>query len=203
MHVADCLKKSQQKGFTLMELLVVLVLISLLMTTLMQGLSFFLKLKQRGSALVLTQQKTQMQEYWFKTLIQGLTPYQSFTEKHFEGSKTELTGQTMTTLTSAPASIGEINLKLEQTKTTVKLIYTAGEQVWILGEWLSNKAFLSYQDQQGSQYASWPPKNISDEELMQLPSLIMLHITTPRGNINWFVSIAGRLNPKVVLEDMF
>ena len=194
------LKKERQKGFTLMELLVVLVLISLLMTTLMQGLSYFLKIKERGSALVLIQQKTQMQEYWFKLLIQGLTPYQSFTKKKFEGKKTQLTGQVLTTLTSTPASIEDITLKLEQTPETIKLIYTAGEYTWALGEWISNKAYLSYQDQQGDMHKLWPPKGSDD--IAQLPALIKLHITTPRENIDWFVSVAGRLDPKPILEDL-
>ena len=196
----DFSKKLRQKGFTLMELLVVLVLISLLMTTLMQGLSYFLKLKERGSALVLTQQKTQMQEYWFKMLIQGLTPYQSFTEKKFEGNKTQLMGQTLTTLTSAPASIEDISLKLEQTSEVVRLIYVEGGYTWVLGEWVSNKAHLSYQDQEGDMHELWPPQG--NDEITQLPALVKLHITTLRGNINWFVSVAGRLNPKLVMQDM-
>ena len=193
-------KKTGQKGFTLMELLVVLILISLLMTTLMQGLSYFLKLKERGSVLVLMQQKSQMQESWFKMLIQGLTPYQSFAEKYFKGNKMELVGQTLTTLTSPSASIEDIHLTLEQTSTTIKLIYKERKHEWVLGEWLSNQAYLSYQDQQGTMHDSWPPKG---DDVTQLPALVKLHITTPRDNIDWFVSIAGRLNPKLTVEDLF
>ncbi len=195
------LKKEQQKGFTLMELLVVLILISLLMTTLMQGLGYFLKLKERGSSLVLMQQKNQMQEYWFKTLIQGLTPYQSFTKKKFKGSKTQLTGQTLTTLTSTPASIEDITLKLEQASGTVKLIYTAEKYTWVLGEWISNQVYFSYQDEQGDMHELWPPKDSDDT--IQLPALVKLHVTAPLGNIDWFVSVAGRLNPKLIMQDIF
>ena len=183
-----------------MELLVVLILISLLMTTLMQGLSYFLKLKERGSSLVLMQKKNQMQEYWFKMLIQGLTPYQSFTEKKFEGNKTQLMGQTLTTVTSAPASIEDVSLKIEQTPETIKLVYKERKHKWVLGEWISNQAYLSYQDQQGNMHDSWPPRG---DNVTQLPALVKLHVTTPRDNIDWFVSIAGRLNPKPTLEDLF
>ena len=190
----------KQKGFTLMELLVVLVLISLLMTTLMQGLSYFLKLKERGSELVLTQQKTKMQEDWFKLLIQGFTPYQRFSKKVFKGNKTELTGQTLTTLTSSAASIVDISLKLEQTSGMIRLIYVEGNYIWRLGEWVSKEAHLSYQDREGNMHKSWPPKG--NNEITQLPALIKLHVSTSQESIDWFVSIAGRLTPKPTIKEL-
>ncbi|MDD5274744.1 MAG: prepilin-type N-terminal cleavage/methylation domain-containing protein [Methylovulum sp.] len=192
-------KKSCQ-GFTLMEVLVVLVLVSLLSSLLMQGFGYVLRLRLNVTQQLKTQRVQQLQEYWYSGLVTGLIVNAQNEKALFQGDDSILQGLSINTLT-APAGVPkQFILTLLSQNNTITLKYRITEKDdWTLGEWPAQTASFSYLDNEGNWVSTWPPK--MGMVTQQLPEAIRLQIDSSPKPVNWIVSIPSKKNPKPNIEE--
>ena len=93
------ISKSPIKGFTLVEMLVVMVLLGLISSILFQGLSLIGKVQSRLIPNIQKQQKQMLQERWFRESVSGLMAGVKNTE-HFTGTQSGFTGISISPLHS-------------------------------------------------------------------------------------------------------
>ena len=195
-----------QNGFTLMEVLVVLVLVSLLSGLLMDGFGYVLRLRSSVTQQLKKQRILQLQEYWLRNLLGGLITisleYKPTETELFHGNASSLEGQSLNAL-EIPAGIPQrFSLALSQTAELIELKYQTGEKTqWVLGKWPAQKAVFRYLDDQGNWTATWPPQ--LGVKTQQLPQAIQLQIDSEANPVNWIISIVGPKNPKPTLEELF
>ena len=184
-------------GFTLLEVLVVLVLVSLVVGFLMQGFSHVLKLRVYFVGQAEQQQTRILKEQWFRTLVGSVTPAYSEGVDQFQGEKTELIGLTMASLDSRPGVPVPLHLRLVNEDGAVELRYlTAGGAEWVLGQWQDAEGKFEYLDKKGNWHTRWPP-GLGVHE--QLPVAIQLNVAKPLRPTQWLVNIPGRKEPRIDL----
>ncbi|MDD5123598.1 prepilin-type N-terminal cleavage/methylation domain-containing protein [Methylovulum sp.] len=195
-----CTKKNNHNGFTLMEVLVVLVLVSLISGLLMQGFGYVLRLRFNVTQQIKKQRIQQLQEHWYRNLVTGIIVNTREEKALFQGSESVLQGQSINTLT-APAGVPQaFTLTLSAQENTIVLRYRITEkEEWRLGQWTAQKASFSYLDNQGNWVPTWPPK--MGAVTQQLPEAIQLQIENIPNPVNWIVSIPSKKNPKPGIED--
>lgn len=184
------------KGFTLVEVLVVLILVSIIATLLIQGVGIILSLRYRAVNFVDQQQHNQLRSAWVTALLNGLVPDRPGRDHLFKGSPNRLDGLSIQTL-SAPIGLPRhIILKFEQQGTDTVLSYQQDRIQWLLGRWPTSKAVFNYLDPQGQWHDHWPPKDVT--EYSQLPMALMLQV----GDAwSLFAVVQGRKSARVTLSD--
>ncbi|NOS89270.1 MAG: prepilin-type N-terminal cleavage/methylation domain-containing protein [Methylococcaceae bacterium] len=188
-------------GFTLMEVLVVLVLVSLLTGLLMEGFAYVLRLRFSVTTQLKRQRVQQLQEHWYRNLLTGLMVNSRDEPTLFKGSPTVLQGQSINTLDAHIGVLQTFTLTLDIKGDHTTLRYqSSNAENWILGEWTAGTAAFSYLDYQGHWLSDWPPK--FGVVSQQLPNAIQVHIASETQPITWLVSLPGRTNPKPRLDDL-
>lgn len=198
-------RKSGHSGFTLMEMLVVLVLVSLISGLLMEGFGYVLRLRLNVTQHLKRQRIGQLQEHWYRNLVTGIIVNNREEKALFQGSESVLQGQSINTLT-APAGVPQkFTLTLSSQENTIVLNYRINEkEEWLLGRWTAQKASFSYLDNQGNWISTWPPK--MGAATQQLPEAVQLRI---EGNqiesapdpVDWIAGIPGKKNPKPGIDE--
>jgi len=188
------------QGFTLMEILVVLVMVSLISALLMDGFGYVLRLRGNVTQEIKKLQLQQLQEHWYRNLVAGLLTNPIEEPAVFNGNASQFEGQSINTL-DAPLGVPNIfSLSLVKEATITQLKYRDHQNNdWTLGEWEAQTAYFSYLDDQGNWISDWPPKLGASPT--QLPLAIQLHIEGPTNPIDWIASIPGEKNPKPPLEE--
>lgn len=185
------------RGFTLMEILVVLVLVSLISGLLMEGFGSVLRLRFNVTQQIKKQNIQQLQEYWFRNLVTGIIVNTKQEKVLFQGSEIQLQAQSINTLTAPTGVPRKFLLKLETQTGTIILKYSDNDKMeWSLGEWNARHASFSYLDYEGHWVSNWPPQ--AGITAQQLPQAIQLQID---GNIDWMVGIPSEKNPKPNIEE--
>jgi len=188
------------QGFTLMEILVVLVLVSLISGLLMEGFGSVLRLRFNVTQQVKRQNIQQLQEYWFRNLVTGIIVNTKQEKALFQGSDTQLQAQSVNTLNAPTGVPRKFLLKLETQTDTIILKYSDNDKMeWSLGEWNGQNASFSYLDYEGHWVSDWPPK--MGIEVQQLPQAIQLQIDDNAKPIAWIVAIPSEKNPKPSIEE--
>lgn len=189
------------RGFTLMEVLVVLVLVALISGMLMQGFGYVLRLRLNVTQQLKNQRTEQLQEYWYRNLISGIIVNTIEEKPLFQGDASSLQAQSIATLHAAGGVPQLFSLTLAAQDGAIILRYKISEhEEWILGRWNATDASFSYLDNEGAWVTAWPPK--LGLALQQLPNAVQLHIQRQPKPFTWIVAIPGRKNPKPLLEDI-
>lgn len=187
--------RHKEDGFTLLEVLVVLVLVSLVVGFLMQGFGHVLKLRVYFVGHAEQQQTRILKEQWFRSLVGSVTPAYSEGVDQFQGEKTKITGLTMAALDSRPGVPAPLKLQLENEDGTVELRYrTSGGAEWVLGQWQDAEGSFEYLDKKGDWHTRWPP-GLGVHE--QLPVAIQLKVNRALRPTQWLVNIPGRKEPRI------
>lgn len=150
---------SPQRGFTLLEMLVVLVLAGLVTGILMQGLQQVFRLQmQVGKELFQTQQG-EMYEEWFRQSINGTVPDYEDGKNKFKGSARELSGLTLSPLNSAGESLLPFSwrLKFDPQSGNTLLQYGTADDAPVVLSWLGNSGKFVYFDADNAPHDAWPP----------------------------------------------
>jgi general secretion pathway protein J len=168
------LTRARQAGFTLLEMLVVMLIVSLISTILFQALDQVYKLQSRfGLQLAQSQQGT-MYTDWFRQVVQGLQTDYSDSQDIFQGGETEFTGVTTSPLSAAYGTPATVTLSLEYDGHAgmTRLLYVADQQKTTLSSWAGRKdQRFTYIDAAGESHDSWPPPL---GIWPQLPNMILL-----------------------------
>ncbi|PIE58161.1 MAG: hypothetical protein CSA33_04420 [Desulfobulbus propionicus] len=184
------------KGFTLLEVLVVLVLASLISTILMQGLSQVLQMRMRYLQAIENLGRTSLKMYWIRSVTAALTPGYGTERGVFSGDASSFEGLTFFPLNGSTGTPTLVRIRLAQDKDTTTLHYSENQDLdWTIGRWQADQAQISYLDQDGIRYAEWPPKN---RRVTQLPPAIVYTIHTRPEPLSIVCAIAGRLDAKML-----
>lgn len=162
----------RQKGLTLLEMLVVMVLVSLLSTLLLQGGGTMLQLYQRVLEAQRNNETNALPNWWFQKTLSHLNP--SF-EKHFSLRATEQTieGYTLSPLLAPAGVLTSFRWRLAQGKNGINQLFYKefGREEWLALEWVGGNAKFRFRDYKGRFVNYWP---IEETEFYRLPILIEL-----------------------------
>lgn len=187
--------RARQTGFTLLEAIVTLVIVSLLVTILMQALGQAMSLRTRLLRFEGENRQAALQEAWFRDTTAGMQ------REAEEGDDGELgTRDWLEYTTPAPL--------VAQGFSTVRWWLDGGRlhyadarvaDVIVIDGPLRNAGF-SYLDEDGDWTQRWKWRDHG----AKLPKMVRLTATTARGTVDWLVPLmADGLDPKTLKLDEF
>ena len=104
----------RQRGFTLLEMMVVLIVMTLVGTLLIQGLMHYFKARERVAAALTRTHVTSIQQQWMRDLLGQIEPAASDKAWYFRGTQTSLAGVTLRSLDQNAGVPGRFALRLER-----------------------------------------------------------------------------------------
>ncbi|WP_460534373.1 prepilin-type N-terminal cleavage/methylation domain-containing protein [Chitinimonas naiadis] len=164
----------RSKGFTLLEMLVVMVITSLMATILFSGLHWVLQLRQRFTETASTAPNQAMYQAWFRQIIEGLQPDYREGKGYFRGSEREIAGMTTAPFTTEYGAPEQISLSLayQAADNRTELRVMLRGQSYLLDSWPGRAGRFEYEDNAGQRTSVWEIKEASRE---QIPAAILLY----------------------------
>ena len=191
-------------GFTLLETLVMLVIVSLTSVLIMQGLAQALDLRERVLEHTEYQREDALRRAWFGDSVRSLVADLARIENHrFEGDATGFKGLTLAALQAFPGLPRVVNWRLERDGEVFHLFYSqqgdAPQRVW---SWRAEAARFSYYAPETGWVDAWPPQ---DSDARPLPSLVAFETTWRDEPRSWVAAVAGRRSarPSLRLDEEF
>jgi prepilin-type N-terminal cleavage/methylation domain-containing protein len=183
------------RGFTLLETVVTLVVVSLLVATLMQALNSALGLRTRLLRLQSEARTDYLQEAWFRETVAAAQPDLADAMGAMEGTPESLAYATPLPLVASGMS--RVRWWLAPVEGGVALHYAdpaVPDLVVVRGP--LHDARFSYLDHAGTWVDAWDPPADSPQ---RLPRLVRFQATTGKGSVLWMVSM---LSDPVVLSNI-
>lgn len=147
------------RGFTLLEILVVLLITGLVTTLLMQGLDQVFRLQRHFGVELFNSQQGAMQANWFRETVNGLVPDYPNGDHLFKGDAEQFTG-----ITSAPLDglAGRqipfaVRLQFDPRRDETGLRYGLDEESPAVLSWPGQSGKFVYIDSTGERHDRWPP----------------------------------------------
>lgn len=198
-------RMKQYVGFTLLEMLVVLVLVSFISLLLMQGLSFVLQLRTQFVNQIDDLQQGALQEYWFRSTTRSLFPARKETAYVFKGEKTAFSGLTTASLHEPIGMPTAFKWELQpQNDKTILYYYpdwvNQPQEKWQVMEWFGNEGQFQYRDINGTWSDSWPPGKF--DFVTQLPEAILFTAKRRQHQLQWLVSIIGIKDAPIPVHEL-
>jgi len=198
--------RSKHTAFTLLEMLVVLVILSMVTLLLMQSLQYVLDLRVRFVQQLDDLQQGALRAYWFRSSTAALLPdfraaphvIQNRPVKVFKGTDTSFSGLTLAGLEAPSGVPTAFAWKLNYDDGNVQLEYhTEQEQVWQILSWTGQRGRFEYLDAKGQWHNYWPPQLFTftldpQNKTPQLPEAIALHGIKRAQPFTWIVRIQGQ-----------
>jgi len=165
---------SKQTGFTLIEVLVVLIIVGMVSGILFQALERAYRLQDRFGLEIFKVQQGQMAADWYRQTVQGLHPDYPKGGSEFWGSSQEFSGLTSNPLSNEYGALTKITWKIRNNlkNGTSELHYLEGVREETVLSWRGNKAKFIYLDEKQAQYDSWPPPMSMTTQIPQLIELV-------------------------------
>ena len=162
-------------GFTLFEMIVVLVISSLMAAVLMQGFGAVLSTRLSVSNAIDDLQETVLVQNILVDPLRGVIPDHSEGANEFRGQPRTLSGQTLRPLLSALGAPTPFKMTLDydQSRDATILVYEeSGRPKVEIGRWSGNSPTFKYRDSVGSWEENWP----TETSRSQTPWLIYLDV---------------------------
>jgi prepilin-type N-terminal cleavage/methylation domain-containing protein len=191
-------REKKSRGFTLLEMLVVLVITALISALLFQGLAYMTALRARFLGQLESLQAGVLQEYWFRSASAGLVAeYPDIEQAHlFKGETRRFEGLSLAGLDTPQGVPAPFAWELaEQGRDTLLRYVTASGEAWIVAQWPGSAEGFAYLDDAGEWHRQWPPS--SGLEPPQLPVALSLSARRRDGAFAWVVKLADRREPRV------
>ncbi len=195
--------QTNQAGFTLIEVLVVLIMTGTITGLLFQALERAYRLQDRFGAELFGAQQGQMAIDWYRQTVQGLRTDYPDGKNLFKGSEQEFSGLSDNSLggqSGAPTPIGwQIQKNLHS--GLIELVYLEQDKQTPILIWQTKGARFLYVDDQQTQHDTWPPPF---GLWPQLPKQIQL-LTLGGGGVDPITIIAAptsTANPPLRLKDL-
>jgi general secretion pathway protein J len=151
--------KTRKSGFSLVEVLVVLVIGSFVSALLFQMLAQTYRLRGRFADQLVESQTGRMRADWLRETLRGLETVTQDSPFLFTGRSTTLQGLTSAPVATSGAQLKDFRLEWIPRPTGWELQYADGQTPWPL---LVTGAFGSpgfrYVDDQGGEHDQWPPR---------------------------------------------
>jgi general secretion pathway protein J len=186
--------RPSQTGFTLIEVLVVLIIVGMTSGVLFQALERAYRLQDRFGTELFNVQQGQMAADWYRQTVQGLYPDYPDGRNVFQGNEREFSGLTGNPLSDEYGAPTPVTWKTRtnQQNGTTELVYLEGKQETPILTWRGNQARFIYLDEQQIPYDSWPPPlGLST----QLPKQIQLVVKDAGEIIDIVASPMGPATP--------
>jgi general secretion pathway protein J len=180
----DC--RATQRGFTLLEILVVLMITSLVSAILFQGLGSILMVRSTVASTVLNLRDMVLQRNIIMDPIRGIIPDHIRGAHIFRG-----TGQAMTGLTIRPLgeSAGaprpfELTFVYDASSNVTQLVYQGDGKLGpqLVASWPGNRGRFVYGDITGEWREVWPPPNATTRGV-QTPWLVGVQTGLSEGEL--------------------
>lgn len=180
------------KGFTVMEVLVVILLVSLMSGVLMQAGIQVLKLRKWFLVVSHHQTANRLQSHWFRSVTAALTPGRQEDNTVFSGRSDHFQGMTLDALTDMTGIPVRVALDLISRDGSIVLRYRQDDGTeWEIGQWDASHAGFFFLNAMGKGYTEWP----SEDDAPQLPEAILLRVETAETPMVRYVDISGRTDP--------
>jgi general secretion pathway protein J len=184
-----------QRGVTLLEMLVVMVIVSLVATMMMQGFGFTMGVYQR----VVQSQKDTYREIlvvsWLRqTLANLVSPRES--DALVKGEATQISGLTFQPLVSSDKGKTAIQWRLAAESSTSRLYYRELDQEFLVYTWQQQaEARFQYMDTHQEWHDHWPPDTATEQ---QIPTAVRLSV----GDQFYTVQSANRVKAEVFIDEL-
>lgn len=172
-------------GFTLLETVVTLVIVSLLIATLMQALSHALSLRTRVLRLQGEARTDFLQEAWFRETVAAAQADLDDAMGPLEGTPDSLSYATPMPLVATGMS--RVRWWLDNGAEGASLHYSdpdTPDLVLVRGP--LREASFAYLDHDGQWRRDWRP---DPEDPKRLPRLVRFEASTPKGRLHWLVPL--------------
>lgn len=198
--------RQQNTGFTLLEMMVVLVLVSLITVLLMQGFSFVVGLQERIRQQLIQIQDSELREQWFRMVVRSFHRGRSSDDAAFHGDAKQLSGLVLQPLNKVAGMPTTISWKIEQVGTDYFLTYQEEQEVPVtIMRWATATPEFRYMDDKGNLNETWPPTTENTAFTFDpfqrlntpiLPKGVVLLDTSERTPLLWYVSISNNTPPE-------
>lgn len=171
-----------QAGFTVLELLTVLVLISLLSLVLMTGFERVIDIRSRLTTFIDETEAPVLVADWFRATISGLVADRADGNDRFVGGPRQLVGLSLAPLDGTAGVPTRITWEIvfnDQTGRSSLRYRNGAEPDMIIASWPGNTGDLRYCDADLRCRDTWP----ADPRATQLPFLVELVMV--KGNEPW------------------
>jgi general secretion pathway protein J len=195
-------KAPYQAGFTLIEILVVLILVGMISGVLFEALERSNQLRSRFGRELFKVQQGQMAADWYRQTVQGLYPDQPDGSNLFHGDEREFSGLSTNPLGDdygAPTPI-TWQIKNNPQDDTTALVYIEDKRETPVLLWRSNTARFVYLDDQQARHERWPPPL---GLFPQLPQQILLEANDAGEAITIVATAMGPTEPLLRPQDVF
>lgn len=193
--------QSRSAGFTLIEVLVVMIMVALISSVLLQALERAYRLKERFGVELFNVQQGQMTTDWYRQSVNGLYPDYGDGANVFHGGEQEFSGLSTNPLSDDYGIVTPIAWKLhsQPQNGTTGLSYTENNQETFILNWRCNQARFIYLDDTHTPHDSWPPRL---GLFPQLPVQIQIQTKDAGGNITLVASPMGPKTPPLRIKDL-
>jgi len=192
--------QSIQAGFTLIEVLVVLIIVGMISGVLFQALERAYRLQERFGTELFSVQQGQMAADWYRQTVQGLHPDYANGRNLFQGKDREFSGLSSNPLGNEYGAPTPITWKLRsnQQNGTTELVYIEASRETPVLSWRGNQARFIYLDAQQTPHDSWPPPlGLST----QLPKQVQLVVKDAGEIINIVAAPMGPVTTLLRVQD--
>ena len=195
--------KHDEHGFTILEILVVLIIASLTSVILMQGLTLILNLRNNFSDVIVDLDQELVKRNLLRQPLEGLVPDFNDGDSIFSGTAQTIKGLTIQPLLRRPGRPIPFGLRLQydQGETENTLYYQEDRDApLVLAKWPGAEAHFRFIGDATGWSETWPPEEtgnfgsaqiITDVKPPQLPELVYLE-TQSAQELDVGVSILTR-----------
>jgi prepilin-type N-terminal cleavage/methylation domain-containing protein len=168
-----------QQGFTLLEMLVVLLLTGMVSGLLFQGLQQVFRLETHFGRELFNTQEGAMYGEWFRQSVNGLIPDRNDGKYKFKGSEREFSGMTISPLNTAAEAMLPFSWRLgfDRKSGQTQLRYGMQDDAPVVMEWPGNSGRFVYVDGKEESHDAWPPPF---GKWPQLPRAVYLETRNPQ-----------------------
>lgn len=179
-----------QAGFTLLEMLVVMVIVSLVAGIVLTSYERILDIRIRLAAFIDGTDAPTLIAGWFRESVEGLLPDQKDGADVFVGTPRRLSGLTVAAIDGRPGVPTPMTweIKFDGATRRTSLTYRNGTaKPMVIASWPGDRGTLQYCGPTLACADHWPA---TDEGSSQLPALVVLEAV--RGDAIWPVAAAPR-----------
>jgi len=186
------------RGFTLVEVLVVMVIVGLLSVLLVEGLRHGVQLRDRVLEHTEHQREDVLRRAWFSDAVASLVADLDELEDHrFHGTEAGFSGMTLAALDAPAGEPVYVRWAVEEEDDIFHLFYTgqdgARQRIW---SWRAESARFSFYDPEMGWIDEWPPGQSLGPEAPALPAAIRFETEWRGRPRSWIATVRGPRQPR-------
>ena len=199
-------KRNQQRGMTLLELLVVMTLLAIVSSLLMQGFTSALSTYERVQRRQTEGMPLELGYRWLADTLAG-TQAELDPPRQFKGDAQSLTGITQRPLLGMSGQVSAFSWQLSNSPDgQLQLIYGQPEQVqWLIAKWPpGSQGKFIYRSLEGEpiDHLPYAQEQTAPPIDGRIPRTILLEVTPSNAPpLRWYFNLPGRPFPRADYRD--